>query len=42
MDDEPDACRLIKMVLGECHAEVVTASSAAEALPLVKTAFPTC
>lgn len=40
VDDEPDACRLIQWVLGECHAEVVTASSAAEALPLVETARP--
>ena len=40
VDDEPDACRLIKWVLDECHAEVVTASSAAEAMPLVETARP--
>jgi PAS domain S-box-containing protein len=40
VDDEPDACQLIKWVLGECHAEVVTASSAAEAMPLVETARP--
>jgi PAS domain S-box-containing protein len=40
VDDEPDACRLIKWVLGKCHAEVVTASSAAEALPLVESAAP--
>jgi PAS domain S-box-containing protein len=40
VDDEPDACRLIKWMLDECHAEVVTASSAAEALPLVETAAP--
>jgi PAS domain S-box-containing protein len=40
VDDEPDACRLIKWVLGQCHAEVVTASSAAEALPLVESAAP--
>lgn len=40
VDDEPDTCRLIKWILGECHAEVVTASSAAEALPLIKSAAP--
>jgi PAS domain S-box-containing protein len=40
VDDEPDACRLIKWVLGECHADVVTASSAAEAMFLVETARP--
>jgi CheY-like chemotaxis protein len=40
VDDEPDACRLIKWVLGECHADVVTASSAAEAVPLVEAARP--
>jgi PAS domain S-box-containing protein len=40
VDDDPDACRLIKWVLGECHADVVTASSAAEAVPLVEAARP--
>ena len=40
VDDEPDACRLLQYVLGECHADVVTASSAAEAVPLVETARP--
>jgi PAS domain S-box-containing protein len=40
VDDEPDACRLIKWVLDECHAEVVTAASAAEAMPLIETARP--
>jgi len=40
VDDEPDACRLIKWVLSECHADVVTASSAAEAVPLVEAERP--
>jgi CheY-like chemotaxis protein len=40
VDDEPDACRLIKWVLTECHAEVVTASSAIEAVPLAESARP--
>jgi PAS domain S-box-containing protein len=40
VDDEPDACRLIKFVLAECHADVVTASSAAEAMPLVEMGRP--
>ena len=31
VDDEPDALRLIRRLLEECRAEVVTASSAAEA-----------
>jgi PAS domain S-box-containing protein len=40
VDDEPDACRLIKWVLSECHAEVVTASSAIEAVPLAESTRP--
>jgi PAS domain S-box-containing protein len=40
VDDEPDACSLIKRVLDRCHAEVVTASSAEEALPLVEAGQP--
>lgn len=40
VDDEPDACRLVKWVLNECQAEVVTAASAAEAMSLVQSATP--
>jgi PAS domain S-box-containing protein len=40
VDDEPETRRLIKWILVESHAEVVTASSAAEALPLMKTVAP--
>jgi CheY-like chemotaxis protein len=40
VDDEPDACRLIKRVLDRCHAEVFTASSAEEAIPLVESGRP--
>ncbi|HVE49492.1 MAG TPA: ATP-binding protein [Casimicrobiaceae bacterium] len=40
IDDEPDACLLIKRVLTECHAEVATASSAAEALALLQEKRP--
>lgn len=40
VDDEPDACRLIKWVLDECHADVITAASAAEAMPLVESTRP--
>jgi PAS domain S-box-containing protein len=40
VDDEPDACRLIKWMLAQCHADVVTASSAAEAILLVETGRP--
>jgi CheY-like chemotaxis protein len=40
VDDEPETRRLIKWILVESHAEVVTASSAAEALPLMTTVAP--
>jgi len=36
VDDEPDARALLKRVLEECKAQVVTAASAAEALDLLK------
>ncbi len=35
VDDEPDSRDLIKRVLQSCHAEVKTAASAAEALPML-------
>jgi CheY-like chemotaxis protein len=35
VDDEPDARELIRRVLTRCHAQVVTASSGAEALRLI-------
>ncbi|MDB5296906.1 MAG: two-component hybrid sensor and regulator [Phycisphaerales bacterium] len=37
VDDEPDARRLIRRMLEECHATVLVAGSAAEAIAL--TAF---
>jgi signal transduction histidine kinase/ActR/RegA family two-component response regulator len=40
VDDEPDAQRLIRHLLNECRAEVHTASSAAEALPLLRDVRP--
>jgi PAS domain S-box-containing protein len=40
VDDEPDSCRLVKLVLRECHADVVIASSALEGLQLIETAAP--
>ncbi|MGZ5121819.1 MAG: ATP-binding protein [Burkholderiales bacterium] len=40
VDDEPDARDLIQRVLAECHAQVLTAGSAAEALALVKAEKP--
>jgi PAS domain S-box-containing protein len=40
VDDEPDARQLIRRVLIECEAEVVLASSAAEALRLIETFGP--
>jgi hypothetical protein len=40
VDDEPDARELIRRVLGECHAEVLTAATAAEALTLVESERP--
>jgi signal transduction histidine kinase/CheY-like chemotaxis protein len=40
VDDQEDARRLIARVLEDCRAEVLTAGSAAEALPLFETAVP--
>jgi CheY-like chemotaxis protein len=40
VDDEPDALALIARILGEYQAEVVTASSAGEALELVRSERP--
>ncbi|HUP91881.1 MAG TPA: ATP-binding protein [Solimonas sp.] len=40
VDDELDARELIQRVLQECHATVVTAASAAEALPMLDSARP--
>ena len=40
VDDEVDACELIKRVLTECEAEVVTANSANDALLLVEKERP--
>ena len=40
VDDQPDARELIKHVLGECHARVLTATSAAEALAAVEAGRP--
>ena len=40
VDDEPDACLLIKRVLAECNADVVTSTSATEALTLVEQQRP--
>ena len=40
VDDEPDARELIKIVLEECHAEVVTAASTQEALEVLKRERP--
>lgn len=36
VDDEPDARELIKLVLEECHAEVITTASAQEALEVLE------
>ncbi|HEX6963171.1 MAG TPA: PAS domain S-box protein, partial [Lacipirellula sp.] len=36
VDDEPDACVLVKRVLEECHAEVEIAASVREALELIE------
>ncbi|MES2537331.1 MAG: ATP-binding protein [Pseudomonadota bacterium] len=41
VDDEADACEMLKRVLTECHAEVFTASSAAQALRLIEDERPT-
>ena len=40
VDDEPDARALIKRLLDDCGAEVITAASAAEALDRVRTERP--
>ncbi|SFU52415.1 ATP-binding protein [Pseudoduganella namucuonensis] len=40
VDDEADARELIKRILGDCHASVSTAASAAEALALVESLRP--
>lgn len=40
VDDEPDACELIRLVLEEYHAEVITAASAQEALDLLECEQP--
>ncbi len=40
VDDEPDARELIKIVLEECYAEVVTAASTHEALEVLKREQP--
>ena len=40
VDDEPDARGLIKRLLEDCDAEVITAGSAAEALELVRAERP--
>ena len=40
VDDEPDTCRVIKWALGQYRADVVTATSAAEALPLIEASAP--
>ncbi len=40
VDDEADACDMIKRVLNDCEAQVFTAGTAAEALELVERARP--
>ena len=40
VDDEPDTCRVIKSALSQYRADVVTAGSAAEALPLIEASAP--
>jgi len=40
VDDEPDARHLVQRVLEDCDAKVITASSAREALGLMKTEHP--
>jgi len=40
VDDEADARELIKRILSDCHAEVLTAATATEALALLKTTRP--
>jgi signal transduction histidine kinase/ActR/RegA family two-component response regulator len=41
VDDEPDARALVRRVLEDCQATVVTAASSAEALDLIRTRPPT-
>jgi signal transduction histidine kinase/ActR/RegA family two-component response regulator len=36
VDDQPEALHLVRRLLEDCHAEVIAAGSAAEALPLVE------
>ena len=40
VDDEADARELIKRILSDCHADVLTAATATEALQLLQTARP--
>jgi CheY-like chemotaxis protein len=40
VDDEPDARELIRRLLADCSADVVTAASAREALDLMASAHP--
>jgi PAS domain S-box-containing protein len=40
VDDEPDARSLVKWILDECRAEVLTAASASEAMPLFAASRP--
>ncbi len=40
VDDEPDTCRVIKWALSQYRADVVTATSAAEALLLIESSTP--
>jgi PAS domain S-box-containing protein len=40
VDDEPDARRLVRRLLEECAARVITAGSAREAMPLVEAERP--
>jgi PAS domain S-box-containing protein len=40
VDDEPDARSWVKWVLDECRAEVLTAASATEAIPLLEASRP--
>ncbi len=40
VDDEPDACRLVKRILENCGAQVNTAESGAAALPILREMKP--
>jgi PAS domain S-box-containing protein len=40
VDDQPDARELLRVVLERCHAKVITAASAEEALDLLESARP--